>query len=647
MSTGQSISSKTKFCKNCGKTKLLNDFSYGIGMKDGKKAKCKACSSAYEKLTKEEKQKLKEANKTTGQKKYFEEFVKVINQNGGICLGTYDDYKNAYSLINVKCHDGHIWKQSLNNVRTRGCPTCKTNTGELISLGACDFLFGKKFIKVRPSWLKNNKDNNLELDIYNEELKLAVEYNGIQHYEYIPFFHRNEENFRLRLNDDKIKIDKCKEYGVKLIIVPYTVDNDNVCSFICNEATKLSLPVIRNPKDFSYAKLRETYSLKNVTNTILENMGAKIIQGTCFDSNSKLIVECKRGHKWTTRVKYIKMGRTCTNCKFSDPKKEGLAKLGPANANEEIVQVEFQEHNRAHENEKIIEEHNQDNENEEIIQDESEENSQDNENEEIIQDGYIQANENEEIIQDESMQDNEDEEIIQVEFEEQINKNIKDDIVDVEDMQNMNNLQEISIADETIEQNNNDDGTSKKNSQNDTKEESIIEQIIEQNNNVTKETIVEHNYVIKEIEDKTSVDMQLMIEKIEEYGDNEKKRKAKISGTLIEYFQTEQGKATKKQRLVKRSETMMNQKAEYRGSMVTKTCTNCKGVKAINDFGVKADTKDGLQPNCKICVKELKQKWRAKNKTVQEMFSCDECTKTYKLKDSLTRHKKEKHLIVK
>ena len=30
----------------------------------------------------------------------------------------------------------------------------------------------------------------MELDMYNKEIGVACEYNGKQHYEYVPYFHR-------------------------------------------------------------------------------------------------------------------------------------------------------------------------------------------------------------------------------------------------------------------------------------------------------------------------------------------------------------------------------------------------------------------------------------------------------------------------
>lgn len=66
--------------------------------------------------------------------------------------------------------------------------------GEEISRGYFEYIFeGKKFIKSRPKWLKSPKNHSIELDGYCSELKLAFEYNGVQHYKFVPRFHKTME----------------------------------------------------------------------------------------------------------------------------------------------------------------------------------------------------------------------------------------------------------------------------------------------------------------------------------------------------------------------------------------------------------------------------------------------------------------------
>lgn len=93
--------------------------------------------------------------------------------------------------------------------------------------------FGAKFPKTRPTWLINPKSSaRLELDCYNEKLRLAVEYNGKQHYEYVERFHRSESDLSSQLERDRVKREICRKRGVRLIEVPYTVAHDNIEEFL-------------------------------------------------------------------------------------------------------------------------------------------------------------------------------------------------------------------------------------------------------------------------------------------------------------------------------------------------------------------------------------------------------------------------------
>lgn len=83
-----------------------------------------------------------------------------------------------------------------------------------------------KFEKIRPKWLRCSYSNSpLELDMFNEELKIAVEFNGEQHYKFIPYFHRTEDNFNKQLLRDTEKKEKCRRLGITLIIVPFSCKN--------------------------------------------------------------------------------------------------------------------------------------------------------------------------------------------------------------------------------------------------------------------------------------------------------------------------------------------------------------------------------------------------------------------------------------
>ncbi len=69
----------------------------------------------------------------------------------------------------------------------------------------------------RPDWLVSSERTKLELDFYIEELGIAFEIQGAQHYDFIPFFHVDMNGFEKRKMFDREKKELCRGYGVRLI----------------------------------------------------------------------------------------------------------------------------------------------------------------------------------------------------------------------------------------------------------------------------------------------------------------------------------------------------------------------------------------------------------------------------------------------
>ena len=179
---------------------------------------------------------------------------KLWNENGfeivlGICLsiilicGFYriltrqkGNWSNSYSTYKAKDIDKLFSK---NNNMKNSLP--KESKGEIECKRVLEFLFDQPFNKIRPYFLNNKVtggDFNLEIDCYNEELNLGVEYNGKMHYDYIPFFHKNYEAFLNQKYRDELKKRMCKDEGLILIEVPYTVKLENIESFLIKELKK-------------------------------------------------------------------------------------------------------------------------------------------------------------------------------------------------------------------------------------------------------------------------------------------------------------------------------------------------------------------------------------------------------------------------
>lgn len=164
------------------------------------KTSCPKCSK-YRAITEEE------------MKTYFEnegyshvKFVKGVVRHQTIC--------------HIKC--GYTFPMSFyafKHLHVR-CPHCKSHRSEKMVREIFETFFPQnKFVKLRPKWLER-----LELDGYNEELKIAFEYNGIQHYKFVEYFHKKLENFEAQKERDERKYKLCTEQEIKLCSIPYILN---------------------------------------------------------------------------------------------------------------------------------------------------------------------------------------------------------------------------------------------------------------------------------------------------------------------------------------------------------------------------------------------------------------------------------------
>lgn len=136
-------------------------------------------------------------------------------------------------LINDKVNDGGTksvkTENSLNEEKE--CPINTTLIGdrcvdskfETLCRNAMTVIYKRQFKKCRPLWLKNPLTNRpLELDGWDGE-GVAFEAQGVQHYEYPNYFHRNFNEYITQIQRDKLKKERCSERGIHLICIPYTM----------------------------------------------------------------------------------------------------------------------------------------------------------------------------------------------------------------------------------------------------------------------------------------------------------------------------------------------------------------------------------------------------------------------------------------
>lgn len=123
----------------------------------------------------------------------------------------------------------YVWDKSINGFRlkkrTAGSryTQAEYHKNEIKLTKILEKLYGKKNIitSYHPIWALSKKKVLYEFDIYIKTKDVLIEYNGIQHYQYVSFFHQTKTKFLEQKKRDKIKNKLVKKNGKKLIVFKY------------------------------------------------------------------------------------------------------------------------------------------------------------------------------------------------------------------------------------------------------------------------------------------------------------------------------------------------------------------------------------------------------------------------------------------
>ena len=144
--------------------------------------------------------------------------------------------------------------------------------GEKITRDVLEKIFELEFPNKRPPFNVNPlTGHQLELDCYNEELGLAVEVNGRQHYEYVKRFHKDPIGFFYQQFKDEIKEFQCEVNDIVFLTVPYTIEEEDIEPYII--ALLINTRFVADAAKY----IDEYYGLDILTNDVLKaiatNMG--------------------------------------------------------------------------------------------------------------------------------------------------------------------------------------------------------------------------------------------------------------------------------------------------------------------------------------------------------------------------------------
>lgn len=171
----------------------------------GKKYSCRICSS----------------EKQSHGYDYIKNFIK---EAGETLISSF--YKNCDTMLTVKCKNNHDYLIRFNNYsKGHRCPECFYKK-ETLCREIIENLVGKPFPKKRPDFMRlgEGRGQTLELDGYNEELQVAFEYDGEQHYLACSNW-GGQPRLDKQLERDAIKDQKCFENRIKLLRIPYFIQD--------------------------------------------------------------------------------------------------------------------------------------------------------------------------------------------------------------------------------------------------------------------------------------------------------------------------------------------------------------------------------------------------------------------------------------
>ncbi|PFM22979.1 hypothetical protein COJ41_14915 [Bacillus thuringiensis] len=234
----------------------------------------------------------------------------LANEKGGKCLS--EQYKGIDEKMLWECANGHKFKVTPYSVSCgTWCPICNNNRKNL-NEEKCRYIFESLFKKPFEKCRKVLGDN-LELDGYNENLKLAFEFNGIQHYQFNSYFHKDMSEFHSQIERDNKKQILCNEKRIKLITIPYTIESDRDKElYIIREIENLN--VIIEEYEVNWFDFYKGYEpLKEMLEIASQNNG-ECLSITYNGVDGKLLWRCERGHIWKSSPYQVKKGSWCPRC---------------------------------------------------------------------------------------------------------------------------------------------------------------------------------------------------------------------------------------------------------------------------------------------------------------------------------------------
>ncbi len=136
---------------------------------------------------------------------------RIASKRNGKCLSA--KYLGYDKKLRWQCQDGHSWEAIPDNIiHGKWCPKCakRKNFTEEKCRHIVEGLTGLSFPSNRTTL------GGYELDMYNSDRKLGIEYNGEQHYRFVKGFHKTENGIRVRARASVVG--SAREYQIRQVV---------------------------------------------------------------------------------------------------------------------------------------------------------------------------------------------------------------------------------------------------------------------------------------------------------------------------------------------------------------------------------------------------------------------------------------------
>lgn len=93
--------------------------------------------------------------------------------------------------------------------------------------------FKEQYYVMLPEVARNSKHVFIDFMVYVDDNVYAIEYNGRQHYEYTPFFHKNGmDDYKKQVRRDKLVKNWCLQNQIIFLEIPYYLAKYQIEDFL-------------------------------------------------------------------------------------------------------------------------------------------------------------------------------------------------------------------------------------------------------------------------------------------------------------------------------------------------------------------------------------------------------------------------------